>query len=127
MNIKEIRAAADVFTEKLSDLCHQLSFAGIAIVWIFRIKSPDAGGVVYPGSLVYPITFFVLSLLFALLQYAYASYKWTKIGDKLDNEGIEDDEISNCVNKPTTILFILKVTFVFLGYVEICRNLMQVF
>ena len=51
----------------------QLDFAGIAVIWIFKIGKDEAGGVHFSKTLLWPLALFVLSLAFDLLQYVYKS------------------------------------------------------
>lgn len=122
MDIEKVRAAADIYSGKLSDLARQLSFAGIAVIWIFKIGG-DTGGMVYPGELYIPLACFLFSLCFDLLHYAYSTIAWTLLGNCMDKKNQTGCDISNAINIPSEILFYLKVVLVLIGYAILLCNL----
>lgn len=71
MKIKEIKSDYYEASGKVSELVRQLDFAGIAVIWIFKIGKDEAGGVHFSKALLWPLALFVLSLAFDLLQYVY--------------------------------------------------------
>lgn len=75
MTLKEWREAAHKFTEKLSDFNRQLAFAGIAIIWIFKIQM--ASRFMLPNDLLLPLLFIIIALGLDLLHYLYCSIAWT--------------------------------------------------
>ena len=60
-----------------SSSARQLSFAGIAVVWVFRVTGPDGNGQFVPPELYWPTIWFVVSLAADLLQYAVAAAIWS--------------------------------------------------
>jgi len=72
MKLQEWSEAANDFTEKLSDVNRSLSFAGIAVIWIF--KYTNGGQTSIPKELYIPLLLFVASLGFDLLQYIYGTF-----------------------------------------------------
>lgn len=126
MDIDKVRAAADTYSGKLSDIARQLSFAGIAVIWIFKNGS-DTGGMVYPGLLYIPITCFLLSLSLDLIHYLYSTVAWTLLGNSMDKEKQKERDISNAINRPSEILFYLKVSAVLMGYAILLWNLASEF
>jgi hypothetical protein len=62
------------YTGKASDVTRQLSFAGIAVVWLLR--TGGGGSLPIPSALLLPLALFVWSLSFDLLQYVVASVVW---------------------------------------------------
>lgn len=122
MKIEEIRANSQTYSTKLSEICRQLCFAGIAVVWIFKVGG-DSGGITYDGKLIYPLGAFILALLLDLLQYLYGDYAWTKLGNSMDENNQAEKDVDSKINCPTTLLFYLKVMFVVLGYLFILINI----
>lgn len=61
------------FSQKLGDISRQLSFSGIAIVWIFTVN--DGTQKKIPHVLLYPLGCFALALLFDLLHYTYGTIR----------------------------------------------------
>lgn len=74
MKLSDIEATKDTYTGKLSDFNRTLVFAGIAVLWVFKIQNGIS--VSLPEELLTPLLFFVLSLAFDLLQYLYLSIVW---------------------------------------------------
>lgn len=121
MKIKDIRASQDEITGKLSDITRQLAFAGIAIIWIFRIGEDNYPIIALSKNLVWPLIFIILSLFLDLLHYSYSSYIHRYIIKKAINIGKKNDEdyfkVKEKWIKPTRILFWLKVVSLIIGYV----------
>jgi hypothetical protein len=61
VKIAELRDTYYEATDKVSELVRQLSFAGIAVVWILR-TGDHTGGVTYSSELLRPLVLFVASL-----------------------------------------------------------------
>lgn len=75
MKLEKYKEDAQFFTGKLSDINRQLSFAGIAIIWIF--KNETDGNINIPNELIIPIILFVISLMLDFVQYVYGATAWT--------------------------------------------------
>src|SRR5690242_14945835 len=75
MKISEVRGHYQDASRKVSELVQQLNFAGIAVIWLLRVGTNNAG-VKYSDLLLLPLALFVLSLTCHLLQYAYQSLVW---------------------------------------------------
>ena len=74
MKLREIRNDYERYSTKVSDINRQLIFAGIAIVWLFRVS--NNGNTVFPREL-YPTLFcFILSFGADILQYTIQSILW---------------------------------------------------
>jgi hypothetical protein len=118
VKIAELRDTYYEATDKVSELVRQLSFAGIAVVWILR-TGEHAGGVKYSSELLRPLVFFVGTLSCDLLQYLYKSvvygllnrYYWRR---HHDNKA--DVRVSPKWNWLTLVLFWLKVALVIIAY-----------
>lgn len=105
MTLKDARSAYDYSSGKLSDLVRQLSFAGIAVVWMFKTGT---GGIPFDVRLVWPLKFLVTALAFDLLHYTYASYAWSRFAHKQEREGAKDSDIvkpDEKINWPTLFFF----------------------
>ena len=74
MNLSDYLASYYELSGKASDVARQLSFAGIALIWIFH---PGGGNpVALPHPLLLPTGCFVLGLGSDLLQYALGALIW---------------------------------------------------
>jgi hypothetical protein len=107
MKISKLREDYSKTSAKLSELVRQLSFAGIAVIWILR-TGEHAGGIKYSNHLLLPLASFVASLAFDLLQYVYktivtASLNWCAWRKYRDEE--KDVPYSGKWNWPTNAFF----------------------
>ena len=66
MKQSEIREAYEELSGMLSKFNRQLAFAGIGIVWLFRITDNNGNVTIDPGMLA-PILCFVISFAFDIL------------------------------------------------------------
>jgi len=115
-----------IFTGKLSDSVRQFGFAGIAIVWLFRVGDESAAGIAWDSSLIWPLGCFVLALTLDLLQYAYYSLVWgiyhrskEKEIATLQQQGEEIPDlfyVSPIINRVGYCLFWGKTLFTVIGY-----------
>lgn len=74
MPLQEFRKAYYKFSAKASDSARALAFAGIAIVWVFRIANESAPKV--PKDLLLPLLLFAVTLAADMLHYAIAAAIW---------------------------------------------------
>jgi hypothetical protein len=74
MKLKDIRAQYYAQTTKASDVARQLSFAGIAAIWVFKTDSTN--GPTVPSVLLPAAIAFALALLSDLFQYASGGLLW---------------------------------------------------
>jgi hypothetical protein len=110
VNLKDIRASYYEFSGKTSDLVRTLALSAIAIIWVFRVDSPDGPSV--PTSLLVAGFFAVATLASDLLHYVVATAVWGGYSRKKDKEGVgEEDEFVAPVwlNWPAISFFVLKV------------------
>lgn len=110
----------ETYTVKASDIARQLSFVGVAVVWIFRTDTPD--GVVIPKALLCSLGLFVLALSFDLLQYIAGVITWQVFCRHHENniekpEGNPELTAPPWINYPTMVLFWLKILSVVVAYV----------
>ena len=75
MKLREIRNDYERYSTKVSDINRQLIFAGIAIVWLFRVTNND-GNTVFPMELYPTLFYFILSFGADILQYTIQSILW---------------------------------------------------
>lgn len=89
MKLKDARSAYDYLSGKLSEVVRQLSFAGIAVIWMFKSGS---GGIQFDDRLLWPLRFFVVVLALDLLHYAYASAAWSRFAYMEERQGVKDED-----------------------------------
>ena len=118
MKISKLKEDYSKASAKVSELVRQLSFAGIAVIWILR-TGEHAGGIKYSNHLLLPLALFVASLAFDLLHYVYktivtGSLNWLAWRKYKDEE--KDVPYSGKWNWPTNVFFWLKATLVIVAY-----------
>jgi len=75
MNLQEAREIYGKRTSKLSEVVRQLNFAGIGIIWVFRVGE-KSGGIPYSQFLLWPLGLLIVSATCDILHYAYGSAAW---------------------------------------------------
>jgi len=103
---------------RASDSARQLSFAGIALIWIFR--EPNGPALAVPSGLLLPAAFFVAALGLDLLQYFSAALIWSQFARHQERKfGADyDGEIlaPRALNWAPLFCFWLKLIAVMVGY-----------
>ena len=106
-------------TASLSAVSRQLSFAGIAVCWVFVVKTKV--GLVISDDLISVLLCFVCGLFFDLMQYIYASAAWGIFNRKKEIElELDDNTIFSAprwINWPTNIFFWSKSLSLVIGYI----------
>ncbi|MDQ1354409.1 MAG: hypothetical protein QG657_4718 [Acidobacteriota bacterium] len=116
------------FSGKVSELIHNLSFAGIAIIWIFKT---DQTGITIDKEFILPLISFIASLAFGLFHYLWGTIIWgyftRKAEKKLTDVATEDPELKAPAwyNWPTNTFFCLKTIFLTIGYILLFRHLVR--
>ncbi len=124
MKLEDYLQAYQEFSGKTSDVNRQLSFAGIAVIWVF---GGNAGAhPVLVAGFVLPAIAFVASLALDLLQYLIASVMWKvfhRIHEKKGSRPNEELKAPTWLSHVLEVFFYLKVVFVIAGYVIILARL----
>ena len=119
MVLKDLKEAYDYYSGKVSEICRQFSFAGIALVWIF--KAEIDGQYSIPSDLLWPLFLFVICLSLDLLHYAssaaiwgvYNRFKESRVGES------EEFRAPPSLNWIGLILFWGKVCVLILAYIHV--------
>ena len=74
MKISEAREAYYGYSGSVSTVARQLAFAGIALVWVFRVPSEDT--VILPGALWLPTILLILGLALDMIHYLVSAAVW---------------------------------------------------
>jgi hypothetical protein len=112
MKLEEAKSAFYEASATLSDNARKLCFAGIAIIWIFKVGDNNAGGIAFSRELLWPLGAFVMGLALDVLQYFYKSTAWWAYYAFKHKRGIADDEDVDppgVINFLTFVLFYAKV------------------
>ena len=117
MNVSDYRRDYYDFSKKASDIARQLSFAGIALIWVF--KSTHGAELIIPRQLLWPSALFIVALALYLLQAVYATFVWGSFARYHENRHIgANDELDAPAwfNWPTLACFWGKVLAVIVAY-----------
>ena len=101
MRLSQIREAYEELSGKLSDVNRQLAFAGIGIIWIFKIT--DDHSPIIPNELLEPVIFLIMSLALDLCQYLiqtftwYIYYLWKHYNNDDEEQIVHEPESFNCI------------------------------
>lgn len=132
----KLEAAQEIYEKRstrLSEIVRQLNFAGIAVIWLFR-TGEKTGGIPYNDVLLWPLSLFITSSAFDLLQSAYASAAWgifsrqqeKKLNLRLAETDDIDDEIDDApraINWVSNVFFWGKAILTASGYFLLIRYL----
>jgi hypothetical protein len=127
MKLQEYRETFYSFSGKASDIGRQLSLAGVAIIWLFKIEGNFHEQAI-PKGLVFPGILIILTLALDMLQYFGATIIWRSFYRAKERAHIDENEDiqhSPMLELPIFIVFCLKVTLVFLAYFFIFIYLSQ--
>ncbi len=118
MKLKSYIDEADYFSAKASDISRNFAFAGIAIIWIFKISKEDF--IDLPNELYLPLLLFVFSLFLDLLQYIIGYLLWSRYVKKQEDEGKKVDDDVTAIgwqSKFINILWMIKIGVNFCGFI----------
>ena len=100
MKLGDIRDAYEALSGKASETVRQLSFAGVALVWLFRSESSGVPGLDH--HLVSAALLFFLALVLDFLQYLSGTVIWhiyfrrkEKLGVGLEDEVSAPEDLRN--------------------------------
>jgi hypothetical protein len=128
MTLEEAKSTFYKASATLSDNARKLCFAGIAIIWIFKVGDKTAGGIDFDAALISPLRVFVLALIFDGLQYLYKSVAWWLYYSIKHAQNVSDAtqvHPPGLMNLPTQIFFFAKVLCCGYGYYALLRFLSQ--
>jgi hypothetical protein len=113
LNLEKARTAYKESSKQAGDIGRQLAFAGIAVIWLFKVG--DGAQATVSPELVRPLLFFAFALAADLLQYVAAAALWGYFSSRkenwLDRNGKRTDEfqVPKALNWPAIGFFWIKV------------------
>jgi hypothetical protein len=121
----------EYFSQKASDVTRQFAFAGIALVWIFKIGGDNPK---LPDELIVPTFWFAVTLALDLFHYAFATIFWSvfcryheKKGLKKKKPDPDPDVIApRWINWPTNFFFYSKLSSIVIGYFIILQFIFKI-
>jgi hypothetical protein len=124
VKLSEIREEYYFQTGKASDVARQLSYAGLAAVWVF--KSGDGGVPSVPAELYPAAMLFATALFFDLMQYRVAAARWMKQNFEAEETGKRpEDEVKvpGSIHDASRWFTTWKVRLVSVGYIAFVLGL----
>ena len=121
IKLEEAKQAFYDASATLSENVRKLAFAGIAIIWIFRVGN-TAANIAFPRPLLWPLIAFIAALILDVAQYLYKSTTWWLYYAWKHKQGVHDDgevDPPGIINFFTGIFFYLKVACVAYAYYEL--------
>lgn len=118
MKLSTIREEYYFRSGKASDICRQLGFAGIALIWVFKANTANGGGI--PEALLFPGLLIIAALSLDFLQYFVGALIWGGFHRVLEFKGkTEDDDIKvwSLINNFNFIAWISKCMLIMGAYV----------
>ena len=124
MKLADLREAYKDYSRRAGDIVRQLAFAGIAVVWLFRVE--DSGQPHLDPDFVGVAFLLVLTLTFDLFQYAFGTLILGSIARWKENRVEEDAtfKIPRQANWPALSCLWLKIIT---GMVAYCWLLVLLF
>jgi len=126
MKLEDYRNHYYEFSGKASEAARQLSFVGIAVVWIFKVD--NQGPLAVPGALIFPAALFVLALGLDLLQYVWGALIWGAFSRHHERQGKKDSaELSAppYFNWVGLVFFWGKLVAVIVGYILVFTHIVS--
>ena len=128
IKLEDSRENYSYFSGKVSDIVRHFGFAGIALIWIFKV-SVD-GKTYVPEPLIIPGIIIVAALMLDLLQYLSGTIAWGIFNRKKENEFNKSDltneaiaqqffQAPRYINWATIFFFWLKIPTMIAAYVFI--------
>ncbi len=119
MKLSDYRDTYYEFSRTASSIARTLAFAGIALIWIFRIELKPIARI--PSELLAPLALLATTLAFDLLQYisgtcVWGIFQWYHEKKLVDVLMDPDLDSSSWLKIPQFIFFVLKLFTVLLAY-----------
>jgi hypothetical protein len=117
MKLSDAKGAYEVLSGKASDINRQLGFAGIALIWVF--KQGNAPFAVLDTQLLRAALFIALALTLDFVQYLTGAATWYlffRLQEQRDLNLDRDVWAPDWINRPTWVLFWIKVTAMMIAY-----------
>ena len=124
MKVQDCRNAYEFNSGKASDVSRNLGFAGLALVWAFRVSSGES--VTIPLDLRCAGVFLVVGLAMDFFQYVVATIVWGvyhRLKEKELGSSSKDFGAPGWINYPANAFFYLKLTAISVAYVLVVRSM----
>lgn len=127
MKTEDVRGFYEYSSGKVSELVRQLGFAGIAVIWLFKVDAHGSPKI--SADLVLPLTLIVGALALDFLQYAVASVVWASFNRLKEYQAVGADEeflAPRWINWPALFCFWVKTALLAVAYFFLLRSLLTI-
>lgn len=129
MKLSDYRNTYYEFSDKASNVGRKLAFAGIALIWIFKVEGEGSAKI--PERLFIPSALLATALAFDLLQYILGTCVWGAFQwyheRKLNDISVDPElDSPSWLKWPQFICFVLKLFAVFLAYIFVTKYLWSI-
>ena len=127
MKIAECQKAEEDFSGTASDITRKLGYAGLAVIWIFKVELSPGSGIL--PSFVPAAILIIAGLLVDLGQYIYGATKWGFFARKKETEPDFDEGMDFEAPANITIaidwFFYGKILLISVAYILIVFELVR--
>ena len=129
MSIETCHATVKENSTKVSEIIRQIGFAGIAIIWIFRINTGNPENAFdnkISPELILPAILIMLTLILDFLQYTVNTVIWSIYAWIKEQQGMKPNKtfpFPPCINNTAWAIFGLKVITIMWAYFLILKFL----
>lgn len=128
MKLKDCRESYYYNSGKASDISRQLGFAGLALIWAFRVSS--TGTTVIPSDLRWASFMLIIGLALDFLQYIVATIVWGiyhRFKERKHTSEDQDFLAPRAINYPANACFLLKQVAIFIAYILLLSSMASSF
>lgn len=116
MKLEDCRESYYYHSGKASDICRNLGFAGLALIWAFRVTG--AKGTIIPDNLRWAGALLIGGLVLDFLQYILGTVIWGtyhRFKEKRNTAENKEFLAPQWINYPANACFALKQVAIFLA------------
>ena len=121
MKLDDLKEASYYFSEETTKLTRQLSLAGLAIVWIFKLDGVTEH--ILPDDLVFPVILLAASLVFDWIQVFVSTIIWNTFYYIHEVKGNKNPKAPYILVVPSWLFFLTKNVALVWGYIEVVKFL----
>ena len=117
MKLEDCRESYYYNSGRASDICRKLGFAGLALIWVFRIASGEK--TIIPNNLRWAGILLVGGLGCDFLQYVVGTVVWGVYHRIKEKRTLKDEEFlaPRWINYPANSCFVLKQIAIGVAYI----------
>lgn len=119
MTLDDIWGEYETYTKGASDSARQVAFAGIAVVWLFKVDS--GSGIHLDHPLLVAGACFVIALAADLAQYLTGTIVFLALGTVREQKkgAARNADYPELILRPMDVLFLTKMLAVIVGYTSL--------